>query len=105
MAVGEFEFGLADLVHAMICRNAFARHQENRQQSNAEASESQDDPSLMWYGSEAEATEVMVYHTAILRNKRLLMAYTYVVEILFGFESRHLKSSLFIQKEAARFAP
>jgi hypothetical protein len=32
--------------------------------------------SVMWHGSEAEATEVMVYHTAILRNKRLLMAYT-----------------------------
>lgn len=31
---------------------------------------------VMWHGSEAEATEVMVYHTAILRNKRLLMAYT-----------------------------
>lgn len=32
----------------------------------------------IWRGSEAEATEVTVYHAAILRNKRLLMAYTYV---------------------------
>jgi hypothetical protein len=30
----------------------------------------------MWHGSEAEATEVVIYHSAILRNKRLLMAYT-----------------------------
>jgi GINS complex subunit 1 len=29
----------------------------------------------LWRGSEAEAAEVMVYHAAILRNKRLLLAY------------------------------
>ena len=34
------------------------------------------DAAVAWHGSEAEAAEVMVYHTAILRNKRLLMAYT-----------------------------
>lgn len=41
-----------------------------------------EDPSgsgaAVWHGSEAEATEVVVYHASILRNKRLLMAYTYV---------------------------
>ena len=39
-----------------------------------------EDPSgsgpAVWHGNEAEATEVVVYHSAILRNKRLLMAYT-----------------------------
>lgn len=28
-----------------------------------------------WQGTEAEATELMVYHAAILRNKRLLFTY------------------------------
>ena len=48
-----------------------------------EMEERGEDPSTsaaaVWHGSEAEATEVVVYHTAILRNKRLLMAYTYVL--------------------------
>lgn len=89
----------------MDYRNAFARHQDNRPESNAEASESQPDPSLMWYGSEAEATEVMVYHTAILRNKRLLMAYMCVLESFIclggGF---YLTNAMLMQKEADRYA-
>jgi hypothetical protein len=28
-----------------------------------------------WRGTEAEAAELMVYHTSILRNKRLIFAY------------------------------
>lgn len=57
--------------------------------------------SLMWRGSEAEATEVMVYHTAILRNKRLLMAYVKKrIDILrelrwtHGVLPEHVKSNL-----------
>ena len=55
------------------CSDAMARHRQQLEERG-------DDPSdtaapVMWHGSEAEATEVMVYHTAILRNKRLLMAY------------------------------
>ncbi len=57
--------------------------------------------SLMWRGSEAEATEVMVYHTSILRNKRLLMAYVKKrIDILrelrwtHGVLPEHVKSNL-----------
>lgn len=67
---------------------------EDNSDANANAS-------LMWRGSEAEATEVMVYHTAILRNKRLLMAYVKKrIDILrelrwtHGVLPEHVKSNL-----------
>lgn len=61
--------------HSILFSNALERYRDNV--ANGGQSDEVSDPgqSLMWRGSEAEATEVMVYHTAILRNKRLLMAY------------------------------
>lgn len=58
-----------------VFSNALERHKDTI--SNGSQAEEGNDSSqaLLWRGSEAEATEVMVYHTAILRNKRLLMAY------------------------------
>lgn len=54
----------------------------HRQQQEERGEDPEDARSaVMWHGSEAEATEVMVYHSAILRNKRLLMAYTYVANL------------------------
>jgi hypothetical protein len=50
------------------------RHRQQLEERGQEPQ--QNDMSVIWHGSEAEATEVMVYHAAILRNKRLLMAYT-----------------------------
>ena len=55
--------------------NALERHRENISNGTQSQEASNDSQSIMWRGSEAEATEVMVYHTSILRNKRLLMAY------------------------------
>ena len=65
---------LSECVH--VCSNALARHKRDSASQRQEHEISQEDEgSLIWHGSEAEATEVMVYHTAILRNKRLLMTY------------------------------
>jgi hypothetical protein len=56
------------------CSEAMSR---NRQQQLDQGQDPDAAPAAVaWHGSEAEAAEVMVYHTAILRNKRLLMAYT-----------------------------
>lgn len=40
-----------------------------------EAGEEPEEGGAGWRGTEAEASELMVYHSAILRNKRLLFAY------------------------------
>jgi len=49
---------------------------KHRQQLEEQGEDPQDPNStVIWHGSEAQAAEVVVYHTAILRNKRLLMAY------------------------------
>lgn len=32
-------------------------------------------PASAWRGTDAEATELMIYHASILRNKRLLFNY------------------------------
>jgi len=50
-----------------------ARHRQQLEERGEDPSVS---GAAVWHGSEAEATEVVVYHSAILRNKRLLMAYT-----------------------------
>ena len=56
------------------CSEAMSR---NRQQQADRGEDPDAAPAAVtWHGSESEATEVMVYHTAILRNKRLLLAYT-----------------------------
>ena len=59
----------------VLFSNALERHRENISNGSQSQEGANDSQSLMWRGSEAEATEVMVYHTSILRNKRLLMAY------------------------------
>lgn len=56
------------------CSDAMRRHREQQELQGEDADAAP--ASVLWHGSEAEAAEVMVYHTAILRNKRLLMAYT-----------------------------
>lgn len=40
-----------------------------------EAGEDPEEGTAGWRGTEAEASELMVYHSAILRNKRLLFTY------------------------------
>lgn len=50
-----------------------ARH---RREMGERGEDPSDSAGAVWHGSEAEATEVVIYHSAILRNKRLLMAYT-----------------------------
>lgn len=48
---------------------------ERQRQRQVAAGEEADEGSLGWRGTEAEASELMVYHSSILRNKRLLFTY------------------------------
>lgn len=67
-----FEASPLDRPRTFVCSDTLRRHKRE-----AEARGSPEEGSeTMWHGSEAEATEVVMYHSAILRNKRLLMAYT-----------------------------
>ncbi|KAL4421628.1 hypothetical protein ABPG75_010919 [Micractinium tetrahymenae] len=50
------------------------RHRQRQEEEGGDPEEA----AAGWQGTEAEATELMVYHSAILRNKRLL--FTYVKE-------------------------
>jgi len=84
-----------------VFNTALERHRES-----TNATEEDTDQSLLWHGSEAEATEVMVYHTAILRNKRLLMAYVKKrIDMLrelrwtHGVLPEHVKTSLTPQEQ------
>ena len=54
------------------CSESRERHQQERIDQGLDADEGNQNA---WVGSEAEATELMVYHASILRNKRLLFAY------------------------------
>jgi GINS complex subunit 1 len=84
-----------------VFNTALERHRES-----TNSTEEDTDQSLLWHGSEAEATEVMVYHTAILRNKRLLMAYVKKrIDMLrelrwtHGVLPEHVKTSLTPQEQ------
>lgn len=51
------------------------RFLESQSQSQASVSGAEDDDPDAWRGTPAEATEMIVHHASILRNKRLLFAY------------------------------
>jgi hypothetical protein len=48
---------------------------ERHRQRQVDAGEEPEQGPAGWRGTEAEASELMVYHTGILRNKRLLFTY------------------------------
>ena len=52
-----------------------ATQQRHKEQLEARGEEPSSGGAVIWHGSESEATEVVAYHSAIIRNKRLLMAY------------------------------
>lgn len=56
-----------------LCSDAMIREREQRIARGEDTEWT--DSEIKWHGSEAEAAEVVVYHSAILRNKRLLMTY------------------------------
>ncbi len=53
------------------CSESRERHRQRQLEEGADPEEA----AAGWQGTEAEATELMVYHAAILRNKRLLFTY------------------------------
>ncbi|PRW60599.1 DNA replication complex GINS PSF1 isoform X1 [Chlorella sorokiniana] len=60
--------------------SVYNESRERHRQRQLEAGEDPEEGGAGWRGTEAEASELMVYHSAILRNKRLL--FTYVKERL-----------------------
>lgn len=58
-----------------LCSGARQRHQERREAEGLGPDDGSE--ATTWRGTEAEASELMVYHTSILRNKRLIFAYVY----------------------------
>lgn len=57
------------------CTSARSESRERHRQRQVEAGEDPEEGGAGWRGTEAEASELMVYHSAILRNKRLLFTY------------------------------
>lgn len=68
------------LTAAAAARPARSESRERHRQRRLEEGADPEDAAAGWQGTEAEATELMVYHAAILRNKRLLFTYMWVYQ-------------------------
>ena len=56
-----------------MCSESRERHRQRQMEAGQEPEEG--GAAAGWRGTEAEASELMVYHSGILRNKRLLFTY------------------------------
>ena len=66
-------FHLSFLFRSLIRSEAQQRRAESASQSSSSGAAAEGDGA--WPGTPAEATEMVVHHSSILRNKRLLFAY------------------------------
>lgn len=57
----------------IMCSESRERHRQRQMEAGQEPEEG--GAAARWRGTEAEASELMVYHSGILRNKRLLFTY------------------------------
>lgn len=62
----------APVMAPFMCSETRERHRQHRAGQGLDPDDG--NPSA-WHGTEAEASELMVYHGSILRNKQLLFAY------------------------------
>ena len=58
-------------LHDIGCSDSREQHRQRQM----EAGQDPDQGTAGWRGTEAQASELMVYHSGILRNKRLLFTY------------------------------